>query len=105
MQEEINVISHLLSVEKNASVLIDNTVKEADSRTTQARNQANSQFKSEYDKCLSLMEADYEKTIQQRKAEHEDELEQFKSDLKSRTRDYDAFNKLLDKLLQQKKSI
>ena len=117
MQEEINVISHLLSVEKDrllkflrtvekdASVLIDNAVREADSRTTQARNQANSQFKSEYDKCLSLMEADYEKTIQQRKAEHEDELEQFKSDLESRTRDYDAFNKLLDNLLQQKKSV
>ncbi len=105
MQEEINVISHLLSVEKNASVLIDNAVKEADSRTTQARNQVNSQFKTEYDKCLSQMEADYENTIQRRKAEHEEELDQFKSDLESRTRDYNAFNKLLDNLLKQTKSV
>ncbi len=105
MQEEINVISHLLSVEKNASVLIDNAVREADSRTTQARNQANSQFKSEYDKCLSQMEADYENTIQRRKAEHEEELDQFKLDLESRTRDYNAFNKLLDNLLKQTKSV
>lgn len=105
MQEEINVISHLLSVEKNAAILIDNAVREADSRTAQARNQVNSQFKTEYDKCLSQMEADYEKTIQQRKAEHEDELKEFKADLEGRTRDYDAFNKLLANLLQQKKSV
>ena len=105
MQEEINVISHLLSVEKNASVLIDNAVSEADSRTTQARNQANSQFKTEYDKCLSKMEADYEKTIQERKTQHEQELEQFKSDLEGRNRDNKAFNGLLKNLLQQKKSV
>jgi len=45
MQEEINVIKHLLAVEKESSSLIDDAVKEADSRTTHARNQANSQFK------------------------------------------------------------
>ncbi|MBP5602543.1 MAG: hypothetical protein J6X78_07420 [Treponema sp.] len=101
MQEEINVINHLLSVEKNASVLIDNAIREADSRTAQARNQANSQFKTEYDKCVSQMEVDYENTIQSRKAEHEAELEQFKSDLENRTRDYEAFNSLLDNLLKQ----
>ena len=45
MQEEINVIKHLLAVEKESATLIDNAVKEADNRTTEARNQANSQFK------------------------------------------------------------
>ena len=103
MQEEINVISHLLSVEKNASVLIDNAVLQADSRTTQARNQANSLFKTEYDECVSKMEADYEKTIQDKKTQHEQELEQFKSDLEGRTRDFKAFNGLLENLLQKSK--
>ena len=102
MQEEINVISHLLSVEKNAAVLIDNAVREADGRTTQARNQANSQFKEKYDKCVSQMEADYENKIQSRKNEHEQELEQFKADLQGRSKDYTAFNSLLKQLLNNK---
>ena len=102
MQEDINVISHLLSVEKNASVLIDNAVREAESRTAQARNQANSQFKAEYDVCVAKLEADYEETVQRKKSEHEQALEQFKSDLENRTRNYEAFNSLFENLLYKK---
>ena len=99
MQEEINIINHLLSVEKNASVLIDNAVREADYRTSQSRNQANSQFKTRYDECVSKMEAEYEQKINSIKAAHEKDFEQFKSDLESREQNFKSFNSLLDNLL------
>ena len=99
MQEEINVIKHLLAVEKDAAVLIDDAVKEADSRTAEAKNKANSLFKQKYDECAASLQHDFEQTVEQKKSEHSKDINQFKSDLEKRSRNYKAFNKVLDGLL------
>ena len=99
MKEEIDIINHLLSVEKNAAVLIDNAVKEADSRTSKARNDAAALYKTEYDQCIAAMEKEYEKTVDDVKAKHQQEFEQFKSELNNQPDNYEAFNSLMDKLL------
>ncbi|MBR5401025.1 MAG: hypothetical protein IK102_04360 [Treponema sp.] len=99
MQEEINVINHLLAVEKESAGLIDNAVKEADARTTQARNQANSQFKQKYDEVAAQLQNEFEQTIEVKKSEHSKQLNQFESQLESRPRNYEAFNKVLDDIL------
>ncbi len=102
MQEEINVIDHLLAVEKNAAVLIDNAVKEADGRIIEARNKANSQFKEQYDDfALSLQKA-YEQTVEEKKSEHNKKLEAYKRELENFPRDYQAFDRVLDGLLSEK---
>ena len=99
MKEEIDIINHLLSVEKNAAVLIDNAVSQADSRTSKARNEAATAFKAQYDQCLAAMEEDYQKTVDQVKTKHQQDFEKFKSQLNNQQNNYTAFNSLMDKLL------
>ena len=99
MNEEIDVINHLLSVEKNAAVLIDNAVREADSRTSKARNDAAAEFKVKYDECIAAMEKNYHITVDQVKEKHQQDFEQFKSELNNQQNNYTEFNTLMDKLL------
>ena len=99
MKEEIDVINHLLSVEKNAAVLIDNAVREADSRTSKARNEATAAYKTQYDECVAAMYKDYQKTVEQVKQKHQQDFEQFKSELNNQQNNYEAFNSLMDELL------
>ena len=99
MQEEINVISHLLAVEKESATLIDNAVKEADNRTTEARNQANSQFKQKYDEIAATLQKEFEQTIENKKSEHSKQMNEFEALLESRTRNYEAFDKVLNNIL------
>lgn len=99
MQEEINVINHLLAVEKESAGLIDNAVKQADTRTTQARNTANLQFKQKYDEIAASLQTEFENTIQNKKSEHIKNMDQFKNELENRPRNYEAFNKALNAIL------
>ena len=99
MNEEIDIINHLLSVEKNAAVLIDNAVREADSRTSKARNEAAAAYKTQYDECVAAMDKDYQKTVEQVKQKHQQDFEQFKSELNNQKNNYEAFNSLMDELL------
>ena len=101
MKEEIDIINHLLSVEKNAAVLIDNAVQQADSRTSKARNEAAAAYKAQYDECLTAMEKDYQKTVEQVKEKHQQDFEHFKSELSNQENNYKEFNTLMDKLLFQ----
>lgn len=99
MQEEINVIKHLLAVEKESSSLIDDAVKEADSRTTHARNQANSQFKQKYEEIAASLQSEFEQTLENKKSEHNKQMTQFETQLLQSPRNYEAFNKVLDGIL------
>ena len=99
MQEEINVIKHLLAVEKESATLIDNAVKEADNRTTEARNQANSQFKQKYDEIAATLQKEFEQTIENKKSEHSKQMNEFETLLENRNRNYESFNKVLDDIL------
>ena len=99
MQEEINVIKHLLAVEKESAGLIDDAVKEAEARTTQARNKANTLFKQKYDQIAAELQKDYEQTIENKKSEHVKQMDQFKQELENRPRNYEALNKVLDDIL------
>ena len=99
MQEEINVTKHLLAVEKESSTLIDDAVKEADLRTTQARNQANSQFKQKYEEIAASLQSEFEQTLENKKSEHEKQMTQFEAQLMDSPRNYQAFNKVLDDIL------
>ena len=99
MKEEIDIINHLLSVEKNAAVLIDNAVQQADSRTSKARNDAAALFKTQYDECVASMEKEYEHSVEMVKTKHHNEFEQFKAELENQQNNYKDFDSLMDKLL------
>ncbi len=96
---ETGVIEHLLQVEKDASSLIDEAVREADSRIAAAKSRYNSEYKSRYDDMVGKLDRDYNAEIQELKDSHKKLLENYEAEMRSSPRHQEEFNKLLDKLL------
>lgn len=101
VNNEISVISHLIQVEKAASSLIDDAVKEAEMRLSQARSESNQQFKDKYDKVVATLEEEYNHNIQKLQSEHDEKVQSFKDSLSSQNQDKQAFQSLLNELLFQ----
>jgi F0F1-type ATP synthase membrane subunit b/b' len=97
--EEINVIAHLLQVEKNASLLIDNALKEAEQKLAQARSQANLEFKQKYEACVGNLENEYNQKLNEIQTEHDKLFDDFKESLQSQPKNNARFNNLLESLL------
>lgn len=97
--DELELINHLLEVEKNASILIDDAMKEADAKKVEATAIYNDQFKSKYDAAMAEKKAAYEAKIQEIKNIHEEEFQNFKKQIEERPVNKDGFNNLLEKLL------
>ncbi len=97
--EEINVITHLLQVEKNASLLIDDALKEAEQKLAQARSQANLEYRQKYEECVSSLEKEYNQNLADIQSEHDKRFNDFKDFLQNQPKDSASFNALLESLL------
>lgn len=99
MTEEMNAIKYLLEVEAEASLLVKDAQKKADSRISEARAQAESEFKKVY--------GDFAKRLESEELAQKDDIEkkqksmfdEYVSQLESAPKDKESFNALLDKLL------
>lgn len=96
---ELDVINHLLEVEKNASVLIDDAKIEADKRVAEARSKYNQEYKAGYETIASEKDAAYHKKLQEITDKHSAEIESFKKSFEDKPQNTEAFNALLEKLL------
>ncbi len=96
---EMGVIEHLLQVEKDASSLIDDAVREADSRIAAAKSRYNAEYKNRYDAMIGKLDSDYNAEIQNLKDSHKKLLENYEAEMRSRPRHQEEFNELLDRLL------
>ncbi|MCR4735228.1 MAG: hypothetical protein K5829_09525 [Treponema sp.] len=97
--EEISVINHLLKVEKEAYVLIDDAMKDAEAKVSSARVACDAEFREKYSKALELMEQDYNKNLETLTTSHDSILNEYKAKITGQTLNKTAFNELLDKLL------
>lgn len=97
--EEVNIITHLLELEKESSKLIDDAVKEAQNRTSQAKSELNASFKKEYDTVVAGLEKEYQDKLQNLKASHSEIIDEYKNQLTENPKNKKAFNKLMDELL------
>jgi len=98
-KEEINVIAHLLQVEKNASLLIDDALKEAEEKLAKARSQANLSFKEKYEQCVNELENQYNQKLVNIQSEHDKLFEDYKESLENKSKNNADFNRLLESLL------
>lgn len=99
MSEEMDVIQHLLEIEREASEILMKAQEEADKKIAAARAQADSLFKDQftsYNNELDNYVASQKETV---KKEQESRLESFKSDLNSTCKKSDDFDALLEKLI------
>lgn len=98
-EEEINVINHLLQVEKESALLIDEALQEAEKRLSKARGKFNQEYKEKYDKGVEVLEEKQKKAVEQATLNHDKIIQDFKDGLKNKKQDPAKFNKLLESLL------
>ena len=96
---ELDAINHLLEVEKKASSLISDAMQEADKRISLAHLKYNSEYKTKYDKLISELDEQYEEKHDVIESKYKQEIEDYKTQLGNKTRNEEAFNSLLEKLL------
>ena len=99
VNSEIEIINHLLEVEKNASILLDDARKEAERRVLEAKNKANEEFQKEYEKTLAKAEADYNLEMKKIDEKHEQIIAEYKESLCKKSVDKDNFFNYVDSLL------
>lgn len=99
---EIDVINHLLQVEKDSALMIDEALQESEKRLAKARAEFNTIFKEKYDKGISELETKFQKDSEASVKSHEKILNDFKSNLENKNQNVEAFNKVLDSILFEK---
>lgn len=98
-EAEVNVISHLLSVEAEANNLVKEAQAEATKRLSAARAQADADFKKQFEKIVSSADKSCDEKIKSLSDNHNKTLEEYKSSVEKTEQDKSAFNALLKKVL------
>ncbi len=98
-ESEINVINHLLDVEKRASSMTSDAQAEADKRIAAYRTEAESDYKKQHDEILAKFESDYATRTKAIDEKHAEMIAAYRSEIQNTTQDTGAFYKLLDTLL------
>ena len=96
---EIDAINHLLEVEKNASMLINDAAQEAERRLSQARSKYNSEYKARYDQIATQLESEYQNNHNIVAEKYQKEIDDYKESLEAKAQNSEAFTSLLDKLI------
>lgn len=97
--EENNVLIHLIQVEKDASCLIDEALKDAETKLSQSRSDYNQKYKEKYEAIVTELEERFREKTAELKNEHEKCIQEFKDSLINKNQDKQAFNSLLNKYL------
>ena len=98
-EKEVNTISHLLEVEQKASELTSQAQLDADKKIAQAKAQADSQFKSEYEKIVAECERNYAQKTAALDDKNLAEIASYKAKISKSAQDTEAFNAFLDSVL------
>ena len=100
MQEtDLNVITHLLKVESEASSLIKDAQEEANKRISEARSEADSEYKKKFEKLVNSLDKDYQEKILQIETDNKNELDEFKQKIQSTERNTSSFNSFVQKVM------
>ena len=98
-EKEVNTIIHLLEVEQKATELTSQAQLDADKKIAQAKAQADSQFKSEYEKIVAECEQNYAQRTAFLDDKNQEEISSYKKRISESALDVKAFNSFLDSVL------
>ena len=99
MSDEMDIIQHLLDIEREASRTLIDAQTEADAKITAARTEAEKEFKSRYAEIVAEIDRKSDAEKAKISMEHENEMQSFKDELHKTVQDRGAFDALLEKLL------
>lgn len=97
--EEIDVIKHLLEVEKEATEMLLEAQKKADEKISESRSIADSRFHKEYADVVSRIEGEERSAKEKITENHANLIQAYKDELSALDKDSDSFNSLMDELL------
>ena len=95
---EQDVIGHLMDVERLASDLLLDAQAEADKRKAAAREKADQEYRSAYEKIIAELEKNFSDGCRVRDESRDREFVSFNSRLASIKKDRTAFNTYLDSI-------
>lgn len=98
-EQEVDIIGHLLDIERTASAVLSQAQVEADKRISAAKNQADQNFKAQYDVIVADEEKRLASEIAAITQKYDADVAAYKEGLSSAAKDIPSFNKLLDKVL------
>lgn len=96
---EIDAINHLIEIEKNASILVNDALAESDKRLAAARAKFSAEYGEKFEKITEELESDYQKKLEAIVKKYEQDLEAYRASLKSKNQNKKEFFELLEKLL------
>ena len=99
MSEEVDIIEHLLEVERESSQMILDARLEADKIIAESRARAETSFKEQYDSILKNLEQKEASAKEEISKRHEAQFSEYKQGLDAAEKDEKAFRSLLDTLL------
>lgn len=99
MSEEMDVIQHLLEIERQASEILVHAQEDADKKIAETRAQTEVEFKEKFSAFLKDLDKQDENARQVVKNQHEKDFLAFKDSLTSTKKDFDSFNSLFEKLI------
>lgn len=94
--EELDVLQHLLEVEKSAAELVLSAQEEADRRVAESASRLRSEWQARYEAASSELEASTRKKKELAKADQEADLASYRRELSGRSLDTDQFNRLCE---------
>jgi vacuolar-type H+-ATPase subunit H len=97
--EDTGVLQHLLEIESQASVLVDDARAEADKRIKTAEEQNRLRYDKQYQDLVQKLEAEYLEQVQAVRAEYRQSLEEYRKSLDFIPLDRAAFSALVSQLL------
>lgn len=99
VNSQIDILNHLLEVEKDVSLLIEQAVTDSEKKISDAKVTANAKFQKQNALTQSELEKDYEVKLQALKDNRDKTIQNFTDSLHNRKQDTNALNKCLDALL------
>lgn len=98
---EIDVLTHLMEIEKKASGLVSDAQVEADKRHVETQLKYNTEYKTKYEKLTNTLENNYQQSLEKIKAKYMKEVEDYKNSLNEKTQNKKAFTSLVESLILQ----
>jgi vacuolar-type H+-ATPase subunit H len=97
--EDKDILQHLLEIEGEAAVLVNDAQAEADKRIKEAEEQNRLAYDGEYQNLIAELETEYKKELNAARTEYDKFLDEYRQSLDAMPRDNGAFSALIFSLL------
>lgn len=98
----VDVISHLIKIEKRAAEFMQQAHTEADERIAKARAMVDVEFKEAYDQLVSEFEMEYDEQTQALQQQYTQEFNDFVNEVMESPQDTNAMRALVIDLLEKR---